>query len=1102
MRRSCPLLLVLLSIALGSPQVFAQSNASAATFIGLVDGASIDPGDSIRWTTKSGAIAYYLYVGTAPGRKDIIDSGETQLTQWAGTSLPPGATVYARIHTKYANGWVSSAVMVTVRPVAVFTGAASRTTIQPNTRLDWTVVEGAQAYYLYVGSAPGLKDFINSGELQATSFSAVGIPPDRTAYARLHTLHGGVWRFVDATFDVVSIATFIAPLDNEPAFDPGANIRWSPVAGAEAYYLYVGTARGRNDLVDSGETLATGWPAMFIPPGQLVYARLHTKGDGVWRYTDTLFQVAPKSVFIEPDADGLELDPRVPLIWTDLPTAEAYYLYVGSAPGLRDIVDSGETSRVSFDISQLPRARTLYATLHTKAGGVWRQSIRSFQIAPLATIRERTDPSSEMDTRRPLQWTEVQGAEAYYLYVGTTRGAKDLVNTGEIHATQYSIDRLPAGTTVHVRLHTKHGGVWRYVESVFQTKAVAYLDGDVAASGTWQAGTPLTWTPFAGASKYYAYIGTAAGKLDISSSGEIAGTTFTMPWHHAAAIASDRDVHVRLYSLVGERWNYVDYSLRFLVASELTFPVSASSNVDVTALRTTWYSVTGATKYRLEIGTSPGAADVFSSADIEDTEVRTNALPGGRTLYSRLWTYIAGEWRHTDSAFVTRAAAAFVNPRHGEVRPDLSTGRIEWMAVPGADLYRVEFGSAPGSTDLLQSAPTIDTSITADESLTTAIGVVYGRVWTRHSGIWRFSDSVFTTSDPEFASMIWESDESDFHAREGFRWTEVPMATAYRLRLGTTPGGTEIHDSGPIRTSRRLIDDLPEGIVLFGELETVLIDGTRLSSGFQFTVTDAAIDFDDRWEHALWATAEVRGMAASGNLPLPNSLLLDFTRSDLRDSAYCSTYALTEAELLRQSNIGIEARILNVCLNTNRYDCHTLIEVLDPATGRWRLLDPTFGMAVQRASDGDWATSLDVFEATRDLDFDRIEYIPLTDRGMTYAEGYYLDYPILFAKVLKPYSIELLARVDSVVPYYYLTGLTAVSTAGLYAIRCTAGGASVSIKVVGAGSALAVDENNVASIPCDGGSQGFSHIFNATLIEPVDDFAAYEIAIPRRFVFH
>jgi hypothetical protein len=1078
----------------------AESPASPATFINPVDGAVLDPGQSVRWTAQPGALAYYLYVGTAPGLKDLINSRETQATEWSGRSLPVGRTLYARIHTKYASGWVNSSITFSVRPVAVFTNPATDgATIEPIFRFEWTAIEDAAAYFLYAGSAPGLKDYVNSNEIHTNHFSVAGLPAGKTIYLRLHTLQDGVWRSVDLTANVSPVATFIDPTNNDQNVDPRGALRWRAVENAQAYYLYVGTARGRKDLVDSRETQATSWPSTFIPAGETVYARLHTKFGGVWRFVDIAFRLSPQAVFIEPSADGGAVDPRAPLIWTDVPSAEAYFLYVGTTAGARDLINSGETKALSRDISALPRGQLLYATLYTKSGGAWRSVQRSFSVLPVATLLNRSDAPSQLDTRTPLKWIAVDGAQAYYLYVGSIPGAKDLINSREIQATQFSIQSLPAGQVIYVRLFTKHGGVWRYVDSTLKTKSVAYLSGTAPTSGAWASGTSLTWTPFAGATKYYLYVGSAPGRKDIWSSGETTTTEFRLPLHMSAWLSSDQPVSVRLYSFVDGQWLYVDYLLQYRAAAVLSFPVNDAVNADVTALPLEWTEVDDAEGYRVEVGTSIGAGDVLDTGEIRENSVRSGAIPGGATLFARTWTKVAGDWRFTDSRFTTRPAAAFMHPRHGELNVNVAQP-IEWLAIPGADKYRVELGSAPGTHDLLDTGELSSTTISASSALSSAPAVIYGRIWTRYGGTWRFSDSIFSTvSQPNVAEMIWPAGNDTVTASEGFRWTASPLAASYRLRLGTVPGGSDLHDSGPIRTVRRMVENLPVGVQLHGSLDTEYIDGTMASEQFDFTVVDAAIDFDQYWTQAMWATAEVRSMATPKNVPLPNTLLLDEARWQLRDSAYCTAYAAALMDLLEASNIKVEARILNVCLNSNRYDCHTLVEVLEPDTNRWLILDPTFGLVAKRVSDGKWATAIDISLATQSQDFAAIEYVPLTPGGFTYAHGYYLDYPLLFTQVLAPGNAQFMTSMPSTLQYYDMMETDTISGQGIYALVCADGSDEARIRVTGTG--LETDADGVAVVSCSSASDGLSHIFSATSVSPADGTSPYEIVVPKRFVF-
>ena len=58
---------------------------------------------------------------------------------------------------------------------------------------------------------------------------------------------------------------------------------------------------------------------------------------------------------------------------------------------------------------------------------------------PTAMILYPPNGAVHVDLSQPIQWTSVTHAQAYYLYVGTTRGAKNLVDTGEMLQTSYHV---------------------------------------------------------------------------------------------------------------------------------------------------------------------------------------------------------------------------------------------------------------------------------------------------------------------------------------------------------------------------------------------------------------------------------------------------------------------------------------------------------------------------------------------------------------------------------------------------------------------------------------------------------------------------------------
>src|SRR5881628_3320035 len=63
-----------------------------------------------------------------------------------------------------------------------------------------------------------------------------------------------------------------------------------------------------------------------------------------------------------------------------------------------------------------------------------------------------TNGTPDMVQTVPFQWTPNTNALVYYLYVGTSQGAKDIAESGEIQATSFTVKGpLPAGTTLWAR---------------------------------------------------------------------------------------------------------------------------------------------------------------------------------------------------------------------------------------------------------------------------------------------------------------------------------------------------------------------------------------------------------------------------------------------------------------------------------------------------------------------------------------------------------------------------------------------------------------------------------------------------------------------------
>ena len=360
-------------------------------------------------------------------------------------------------------------------------GAVNADLSQP---IQWTSVANVQAYYLYVGTTRGAKDLVNTGEMLQTSYQAVQLPAGQTVYARMWTKVGGLWRYTDSSFSAATSPDGHAYLSCERSSEcrPIAADPWTSVANAQAYYLYVGTTRGAKDLVDTGEMLQTSYLAAHLPAGQTVYARMWTKVKGLWRYTDSSFSAAPLPARLTYPVNGaVNADLSQPIQWTSVANVQAYYLYVGTTRGAKDLVDTGEILQTSYLAAQLPAGQTVYARMWTKAGGLWRSTDSTFTVGLIATtFLHPLDGATGVDLTRPFHWTTTIGAQAYYLYVGTSPGANDVLDSGEVAGTSYLPSGLPSSGILYARIWTKVNGMWRHSDIAFTPEA---LDPPLAHCG-------------------------------------------------------------------------------------------------------------------------------------------------------------------------------------------------------------------------------------------------------------------------------------------------------------------------------------------------------------------------------------------------------------------------------------------------------------------------------------------------------------------------------------------------------------------------------------------------------------------------------------------
>jgi hypothetical protein len=332
---------------------------------------------------------------------------------------------------------------------------------------------GAQAYALFVSTAPNKNDVFSLSWTQATNANVPGLLKGTKYYVRLATKKNGVWQSVYSTFVAGSgMADLTSPPDHAFDVDPQAPFTWTPFPNGDAYRLQVGTSTGGTDVYDSGPITATSQTVPGLVTGATYNVRLQTEVAGQWLYQDSQFTVGTTLAhMIYPTDKAVGVDGSEPFRWSSVSDAEAYYLWVGSAPRLHDIALSGPIQSTSMVVQGVVPGNTYYVSLFTEKGGKWIRVESTFQAGDpnLASLIYPQPNQTDVDPFGTISWTAIPDAEMYSLYIGTKIGGRDVFTSVAMTSTQVMPTGLAYGRQYYARLFTRKYGVWLHRDVAFRT---------------------------------------------------------------------------------------------------------------------------------------------------------------------------------------------------------------------------------------------------------------------------------------------------------------------------------------------------------------------------------------------------------------------------------------------------------------------------------------------------------------------------------------------------------------------------------------------------------------------------------------------------------
>jgi hypothetical protein len=322
----------------------------------------------------------------------------------------------------------------------------------------------------------------------------------------------------------------------------------------------------------------------------------------------------------------------------------------------------------STSTSNLPtNGSTVYVTLYAYINSSWSPNYYTYTAfnagSETAVMTSPTPNSTLSGSTVTFSWNAgTASPQEYWLDIGSSAGGNNYYSSGNLgNATSVTASGLPTnGSTVYVTLYTLVSGSWTPNSYTYTAYNLASEQGvlttptpsSTLTSSTvtfdWTAGSP-------GPYSYWLDIGSSAGGNNYYSSGNLGNVTTTTV---SGLPTNSSTIYATLYTLIGGTWygNAYTYTAwngaNGLAAMQTPQPGTTLSGTTVTF---TWSSDSSATAYWVDIGSSAGGNNIYSSGNLGTATTTTvSTLPAnGTTIYVSLYSYVGGQWVNNPVTYVS-----------------------------------------------------------------------------------------------------------------------------------------------------------------------------------------------------------------------------------------------------------------------------------------------------------------------------------------------------------------------------------------------------------------------------------------------------------------
>ncbi len=604
---------------------------------------------------------------------------------------------------------------------------------------------------------------------------------------------------------------------------------WSKGKGINSYQFCIGTSLGLCDVKESPTTTSLTYNMSIPQKGQTVYATICSRVEGGELCNDYTFQTVDNkqdiipTELIDPAPETRINESSVRFTWKGDPRVEEYRFGIGSEEIAGDIFYDDTIGKNTFvDVSGIPlTGKNIYVFIATKIYGSWKYGRYTYETKRLAgsggVQAMMTSPSiGETITKAmtTFEWSHPT-ATAFWFRAGSYEGGGNYVNGSQGVYTFTAIGNIALnGGQLFIALHALVDGEWMLEEYVYDVKnEFIRMTSPTAESTITSHDVTFEWQLIKGdVSEYKLEVGSSLGSNNILS--ETIGKDQTSKTV-SDLVLNGRPIYVRLSALIDGEWIVENYS--YQLQRDNVDPTVMVSPLEGELINTstptfTWRGDSKADKYKIKVGTTQGASDIFYRSTVKNIPISAANVPlDGQDIYVRLETSVFGDWTFQDYTYTTINATVptiMKSPVEGSLitTSDLT---FEWESAGIAvSNYWLQVGTVANSGNIY-SARVVDATSVDVSGISLDGNPIYVQLRTDFNGDWLTSNYTYQTRNNFKPTSIISPTEGTFLSTEEvtFEWeTFLENVTEYYLQIGTKEGTANIF-SGSVGTDTSVTVD-------------------------------------------------------------------------------------------------------------------------------------------------------------------------------------------------------------------------------------------------------------------------------------------------------